>query len=134
MSDGRGTPLVAQLTAANVPDGVPLLDLIDAIPAVRGRVGAPRRRPDSVLADKAYYSNFREVCLHIRGIEPVLPRRGTEEDKGLGTLRWYVERTIAWLHQFRRLRVRYERRADVHQAFLSIGCIIICFRTLVAPF
>ena len=41
-----------------------------------------------------------------------------------------VERTIAWLHQFRRLRVRYERRADIHQAFLSLGCAIICLRTL----
>jgi len=41
-----------------------------------------------------------------------------------------VERTIAWLHQFRRLRVGYERRADIHQAFLTLGCILICFRTL----
>jgi len=33
-----------------------------------------------------------------------------------------------WLHQFRRLRVRHERRADIHEAFLSIGCSLICFR------
>jgi transposase len=45
-----------------------------------------------------------------------------------------VERTIAWLHQFRRLRVRHERRADIHQAFLSLGCILICHRTLNPPF
>jgi transposase len=44
--------------------------------------------------------------------------------------RWVVERTIAWLHQFRRLRVRYERRADIHQAFLSLGCAVICHRYL----
>jgi transposase len=41
---------------------------------------------------------------------------------GLGTKRWVVERTIAWLHQYRRLRVRYERRHDIHEAFLAIGC------------
>jgi hypothetical protein len=34
------------------------------------------------------------------------------------------------LHQFRRLRVRYERRADIHQAFLTLGCALICYRTL----
>ena len=130
VADGLGTPLVAQLTAANVHDGTPLLELIDAIPLVRGRVGAPRRRPDAVVADKAYHSTFREVCLHLRGIRPMLPRRGTDEDQGLGVLRWVVERTIAWLHQFRRLRVRHERRADIHQAFLSLGCVLICFRTL----
>jgi len=60
----------------------------------------------------------------------MLPRRGTDDDTSLGRLRWVVERTIAWLHQFRRLRVRYERRADIHQAFLSLGCSLICLRTL----
>lgn len=107
-----------------------LLPLVDAIPSVKGKVGAPRRRPDSVTADKAYHSHFREVMLHVKGIEPLLPRRGTDDDTSLGRLRWVVERTIAWLHQFRRLRVRCERRADIHQAFLSLGCILICFRTL----
>ena len=38
--------------------------------------------------------------MYIRGIEPMLPRHGTDEDKGLGTLGWPVEPTIAWLHQF----------------------------------
>lgn len=82
------------------------------------------------MRDKAYHSNFREVTLHVKSIEPPLPRRGTNDETGLGRQRWVVERTIAWLRQFRRLRVRYERRADIHQAFLSLGCILICFRTI----
>ena len=49
---------------------------------------------------------------------------------GLGAYRWVVERTPGWLHQFRRLRVRYEGRADIYEAFLSLGCSIICFRCL----
>jgi transposase len=36
-----------------------------------------------------------------------------------------VERTFAWLNQFRRLRVRYDKRADIHEAFLSLGCALI---------
>lgn len=111
-----------------------LLPLVDAIPKVRGQVGAPRKKPDSITADKAYHPNFREVMLNVRGIEPLLPRRGRRDgindDTSLGRLRWVVERTIAWLHQFRRLRVRYERRCDIHQAFLTLGCILICFRVL----
>ena len=44
--------------------------------------------------------------------------------------RWVVERTFAWLHRFRRLRVRDERRADLHQAFLDLGCALICWKLL----
>jgi len=41
-----------------------------------------------------------------------------------------VERSLAWLHGFRRLLVRYERRADIHEAFLTLACCMICFRRL----
>ena len=52
----------------------------------------------------------------------------------LGRLRWPVERSLAWLHQFRRLLVRFERRADIHEALLTIGCCLICFRKLQGSF
>jgi transposase len=48
----------------------------------------------------------------------------------LGRWRWVVERTFAWLNQFRRLRVRYEKRADIHEAFLSLACALICWNFL----
>jgi transposase len=41
-----------------------------------------------------------------------------------------VERTFIWLSQFRRLRVRYDKRADIHEAFLSLGCALICWQSL----
>jgi hypothetical protein len=50
--------------------------------------------------------------------------------RGLGRWRWVIERTFAWLSQFRRLRLRYDKRADVHEAFLSLGCALICWRSL----
>jgi transposase len=55
--------------------------------------------------------------------------RNTEHGSGLGRSRWVVERTFAWLNQFRRLRVRYEKRDDIHEAFLSLGCALICWRS-----
>jgi hypothetical protein len=45
-----------------------------------------------------------------------------------------AERSLAWLHQYRRLRIRYDRRADIHEAFLALGCSLICYRQLQSPF
>jgi hypothetical protein len=56
--------------------------------------------------------------------------RRTAHGSGLGRWRWVVERTFAWLNQFRRLRVRYDKRADIHAAFLSLGCALICWQSL----
>ena len=59
-----------------------------------------------------------------------LAMRRTAHGSGLGRWRWVVERTFAWLNQFRRLRVRYDKRADIHEAFLSLGCALICWQSL----
>jgi transposase len=61
---------------------------------------------------------------------PWLAKRNTEHRSGLGRWRWVVERTFAWLNQFRRLRIRYEKRADIHEAFLSLGSVLICWNFL----
>jgi transposase len=127
LTDAGGLPLSAKLTGANTPDVKQLIPLVDAIPPVRGKRGRPRRRPKQVLADRAYDSEPHRRELRARGIEPVLAKRGTEHGSGLGTLRWVVERSLAWLHQYRRLRVRYERRADIHEAFVSLACCMICW-------
>lgn len=108
-----------------------LLPVIDAIPPVAGKRGRPRRRPEKVHGDRAYDSAPHRRELRRRKIEPVLAKRNTEHGSGLGVHRWVVERTLSWLHQPRRLRVRYERRADIHHAFLTLGCILICFKCLV---
>jgi transposase len=68
----------------------------------------------------------------MRGAGPQIAGRGTGHGSGLGAQRWVVEHSFAWLHGFRRLLVRYERRADTHKAFLDLACCIICFRRLKA--
>jgi len=95
-----------------------------------GMRGRPRHRPDYVLGDRGYDSKSIRQGLHGRGILPLLAMRNTEHGSGLGRWRWVVERTFAWLNQFRRLRVRYEKRADIHEALLALGCILICWRFL----
>jgi transposase len=130
LTDAQGIPLVAQVTAANVSDTTQLQALVNAIPLVLGRRGRPRWRPERVQGDRGYDAEAHRVWLRQQGITPVLAKRNTPHGSGLGVHRWYVERTIAWLHQFRRLRIRYERRADLHEAFVSLACSLITFRFL----
>ena len=108
----------------------PLLPLLDAVPPVRGQRGRPRRQPARLYGARAYDSRGHRQALRRRGIAPALARCGAAHGSGLGVYRWVVERTLGWLHQFRRLRVRYERRADIREAFLALGCSLICFRRL----
>jgi len=78
---------------------------------VRGTVGRPRQRAESLIADRGYDHDKYRRELWARGVKPIIARRGAEHGSGLGTLRWVVERTFAWLHFFRRLRLRWERLA-----------------------
>lgn len=70
------------------------------------------------------------MWLRALGIEPVLAKRNTPHGSGLGVYRWVVERTLSWLHQFRRLRCRYERKPELHEALTSLACALICWRML----
>jgi transposase len=122
------------VTGANRHDVTQLIPLVDAIPPIRGKRGAPRRRPKLLYGDRAYDSHAHRMALWSRGIAPQIARRNTEHGSGLGVYRWVVERTNSWLHQYRRLRVRYERRSDMHEAFLKLGCILICHKCLSGSF
>lgn len=124
--DANGLPLALQVTPANRNDITQLLPLLDAVPAVRGKRGRPRRRPKKVLGDRAYDSQPHRQKLRRRGIVPKLARRGTPHGSGLGTERWPVERTLGWLHNARRLRVRYDRLDEIHQAFAQLQVGLIC--------
>ena len=129
---GRGTPLAAETTAANINDISRFVALVDAVPPVRGRRGRPRRRPASVYGDRAYHSRKSRRELRRRKVKVRVAKPADPHGSGLGRRRWVVERTISWLHQHRRLRVRYERRADIHDALLSLFCCLICFKQLQA--
>jgi transposase len=118
--------LASSVTGANAHDVTQLVPLLDAIPPVRGRRGRPRRRPQRLQGDRAYDSEPHRRQLRRRRVKPVLAKRNTEHGSGLGVYRWVVERTISWLHQMRRLRTRFERRDDLHDAFLTLGCIVVC--------
>jgi len=132
LTDAEGIPLSVILTGANRHDITQLMPLVEAVPPVRGLPGAPKQKPALVQADRAYDSNPLRALLAQRGIDTQIARRRTAHGSGLGKTRWVVERTISWLHQFRRLRVRFERLPSIHEAFLKLGCCLICWRSLKA--
>lgn len=131
MVEASGVPLAVRLSAANVHDSRMMLEVVDAIEPIKCcRPGRPRKRPEKLHADKAYDSAPLRAELRRRGITPRIARRGVESSERLGRYRWVVERTGAWLNRYRRLKVRYERRADIHQAFLELSCALICWNYL----
>ncbi|WP_437126613.1 IS5 family transposase [Paraconexibacter antarcticus] len=130
--DAGGIPLAVSLTGGNRNDVTQLIPLLEDLHArpVAGKVGRPRQKPDVVLADRGYDHDKHRRLVRARGITPVIARRGVAHGSGLGRQRWVVERGFAHLHNFRRLRIRYERRPEIHEAFLSLACAILCFRRL----
>ncbi len=126
--DGRGLPLAIRLSAANEHDSQHFIPLLAGAPAISGQRGRARCRPVKLHADKGYDFAFCRRYLRKRGILPRIARRGIESKERLGRYRWVVERSFAWLHAFRRLRIRYEKRADIHLAFLNLACAVIAWR------
>jgi len=127
-------PLAVVQSPANAHDSTLLEELVDAVPPIRRPSGQRRKRPGKVHADKGYdYPRCRQA-LRKRHIVPRIARRGIERSDRLGRHRWVVERTLAWPNRFRRPTVRYERRADIHQAFLLLACSLICLRRIARRF
>ena len=120
ITDAGGIPLAITLTGGNRHDITQLLPLVDAIEMRSGRL----------LADRGYDYRPHREGLAERGITARIARKQTDHGSGLGRERWVVERAFAWLHGLRRLRIRWERRAELHEAFMHLGCAYICQRQL----
>jgi IS5 family transposase len=103
-----------------------MIQTVAAIEPIKGRGGRPRKRRAKLHADKAYDSKPLREEWRRRGITPRIARRGIESSERPGRHRWVVERTLSWLNRYRRLRSRYERRADMHLSLLHIGGALIC--------
>jgi hypothetical protein len=130
LTDADGVPLVVQTTPANVPDQHQLEALLDGLPAVRKPVGRPRRKPESILGDRAYGTAREIEMVESRGIESLLAERAnTRHGSGLGVLRYVVERTLACFGHFRRIKLCYERTGEHFQALHDLAAgLLTCTR------
>lgn len=100
-----------------------LAAILDAVPGVRHGRGRPRRRPNKLHVEKAHDHRRGRAKSRARSLQPRIARRGVETRVRLGRSRWVVEPTLAWLS--RRPAIRYERRADTHEALVVNGCALI---------
>jgi transposase len=130
LSDRAGIPLSVAVSAANTNDSYALKPLIRAIPAIRSRRGPRRRKPAKLHADKAYDHAELRDWVRDRGITVRIARKGIETSKKLGKHRWVIERSIAWLFGYRRLAIRYERKANHFYAFLTLAATLVCYKKL----
>jgi transposase len=137
--DGEGIPLGKHLDTAALCE-VSLVETTLAQVAVpRGTSGGrPRKNPRRLIYDRAADSDPLRTRLKRRGIELICPYRSNnrkrryEDGRKLRRYkrRWKVERTIAWLGNFRRLVVRYERDLRMYSAFFNLACLLITLRQL----
>lgn len=119
------------------------LDSADSarVPAPRGGQAASRGRPrwpppgGDDFGANVHDSRLLEAVVDARrctsgASAPRIDSRGIESSERLGRLRSVVEQTLSWLNCFRGLKVRYERGADRHLAFLVLGCALVCWRAM----
>jgi transposase len=142
--DGRGLPLAVAVTPGNVNDSTVFDAVLNAVRVPRAGVGRPRRRPDVVIADKAYSSRAIRQRLRRRGIRAVIPERTDQKanrtrrgrtggrppafDRDLYKARNVVERCFNRLKQFRAVATRFDKLAARYRAGLHLAALILWLR------
>ncbi|MFF0360380.1 IS5 family transposase [Streptomyces fungicidicus] len=142
--DGRGLPLAVVVTPGNVNDSTVFDEVMDGVKVPRTGAGRPRRRPDAVIADKAYSSRAIRQSLRRRGIRAVIPERADQKanrvrrgqaggrppafDRELYKARNVVERCFNRLKQFRAIATRFDKLATRYKAGLHLAALILWLR------
>lgn len=134
--DGKGVPLGVHLSSASPAEASLAEATLDQV-AVPRRQGRPRKKPIRIVADRGY--DWRELWqrMRARGIDLIAPHLGNRKNRFQDgrklrryRRRWIVERTNAWLFNFRRLVVRYERIVENYLAFVHMACALIALRRI----
>jgi transposase len=138
VADGQGIPLGSTLASASPAEVNLATQTLEQIKVTRNGPGRPKKRPKRLIGDKAYDSDPFCKELKQRGIDFIAPHRKNrtkpkiQDGRKLRRYRkrWKVERTIAWIANFRRLTTRYEKLITVYRAFFHIACLLITLRAL----
>ena len=133
MTSSQGVPLEVIVSAANQHDVNFILPLVYlGLPRIGGVPGRPREYPAMVRADSGYTSKDLLAIFHATGIESEIPQRQQGTPAGLGQRRWQIERTLAWLKQYRRVGIRRDRLASIYESFVILACAMITYKQLIA--
>ncbi len=128
LTDQRGTPLAAIVIAANTHDVKSAFKTLDGVVVERPM---PRRyHPQHLCLDKGYDSREIKAGVVQRKYIPHMRHRGEMEKpaKRYKPKRWVVERSASWLNRFRRLLIRWEKKAENYLALVQLACCIVVYR------
>lgn len=134
MTDQRGAPLAATITAANCHDMKACFATVDAVRPVRPAIRP--YHPQHLCLDKGYDYSEIDQGVRERGYTPHIRRRGEPKLEPGGprrhrARRWVVERTGSWHNRFRKLAVRFEKKACNYLALVHLACCLIIYRLTV---
>ncbi len=139
--DGHGLPLGFHLDSAQVAEVRLAERTLDMVSVARPR-GRPRERPEKLVADRGYDSSAFRHALRRRGIRMCIPAKRRpatwKAKRGRPVVarqddyrqRYTVERSFAWLGNFRRLLIRWEHLSEVYGSFFAVAVMIVCVRRL----
>jgi transposase len=138
VGDGQGLPLGNLLDSASPAEVILLEPTLETVAVPRNGPGRPRKHPERVIDDNACDADPLRKRRARRGIELICPHRKHRvkpprqdgRKRRRYKRRWKVERTFAWLGNFRRLVVRWERKSTMDQAFFHVACLLITVRQL----
>jgi len=137
---GKGTKLLVVASGGGLPVGVHLGSAspheTTLIEAALDRSVLPSDGPHCLVADRGYDSDPLRDRLAERGLELVCPHRENRikpkrqdgRKRRRYRKRWMIERTIAWLQNFRRVVVRWDRTLSIYRAFVHVACIVILLK------
>jgi transposase len=141
--DGNGLPLGFHLDSANRAEVRLAEQTLDTIRVARP-CGRPKQRPEKLVADRGYDSRVFRRMLRGRGIRMCIPpkRRPAQWKSKRGRpvvackndyrLRFKVERSFAWLGNFRRLLIRWERLFSVYRSWFTVALLLLCLRRMIS--
>jgi len=134
---GKGTKLMVVASGEGLPVGVHVASATPhetkLVEITLDKTTLPENHEGYIVADRAYDSDPLRDRLEDRGLELVCPhkinRRKPKRQDGRKLRRyrhrWIVERTIAWLQNYRRITVRWDRKVSIYRAFVHVACIMI---------
>jgi transposase len=131
LTDGVGIPIGLAVDGANRNDFKLARETIESIPVARPK--PTRTNPQGLCLDKGYdYEEVRELAKEFGFTAHIRPRgeeaQAIKREAGFRARRWVVERVHSWLNRFRRILIRWEKRADTYIAMLHLAFGIIAFR------
>ena len=133
--DGQGIPLGVHLSPANLAESQLAEETLAHVAVPRAGPGRPKQKPLRIVADRGYDSRALWERLKRRGIQLIIPHRKKrkvpyQDGRCLRRYRrrWIIERTNAWLHNFRHLVTRYDNKIEHYRAFLYAACMLIMLR------